>query len=201
LPQGLDRWTFREIILLPRATGAQGRGGQGNVEESSMSAVKRPKMKSKKPVQKKDPPDVSVGNLRVVADWVRDNLMQAHRGTFVEGSRLVVFDNGGIGHPWTVHQLELVLAWLRKAGYTVEGVASCSDGFTWVAVAEADPDLDPAPIEEMLWSTWRKVAGAEKDPDYNLYKAAQHQAALVAVLERPRLPKRVAKVLSCTKSR
>jgi len=132
-----------------------------------------------------------VGNLRVVADWVAENMFAAHRGTFHEGDRLVIFDNGGVRHPLVVHQLELALTWLRKQGYAVQGVGTCSECHTWVAVALGDPEENTSHIDNMLWEIWRKVVGAEKKPDYDWYKAVQYQTALAAIGDAPKMPRSV----------
>jgi hypothetical protein len=142
-----------------------------------------------------------VGNLTVLADWVRDNMFQAHRGAFLERGRLIVFDNGGVGHPWGVHELELTLAWLRKHGVTVHGMATCSDCHTWVLVAEGVPDSITDAINVMLWDAWRKVVGAENDPGYDLYRVFQYRVTLETILERPRVPTNILKELSRTKSK
>jgi hypothetical protein len=137
-----------------------------------------------------------VGNLTVLADWAREKLFPAHRGAFIEEDRLIVFDNGGVGHPWGVHELELALVWLREHDYTVEGLACCSDCHTWVVVAEARPDTNLEALTDMLWQAWRQVVGAEGEPRFEMYKAVQSMKALETILDRPRLPSRVKQQLS-----
>jgi hypothetical protein len=134
---------------------------------------------------------VGVGNLRVVADWVREKLAAAHRGTFYEGDRLVIFDNGRAADPLGVRQLELALTWLRRQGYLVQGVGTCSECHTWVAVVQGDPEEDTSRIDDMLWKTWGKVLGFIKKSDYSRYKEVQYQTALATIADRPKMPRSV----------
>jgi hypothetical protein len=49
-----------------------------------------------------------------LADWIGEHLSQAHRGAFVERKKLIIFGNDGVGDPHVIHELELVLRWLRE---------------------------------------------------------------------------------------
>jgi hypothetical protein len=139
---------------------------------------------------------VGTGNLTALADWVHDHLFEAHRGSFVEGGKLVVFDNGGVSHPWGVHELELALAWLRKKGYKVQGLGTCSGNHTWVVVADVEPDADDVPVHKMLWDAWGKVVETDDQASFDIHRALEYQTALGVILDRPPLPRSVLEVLS-----
>src|SRR5262249_38085976 len=123
-------------------------------------------------------------NATKLADWVKDRIPDAHRGAFVEGGLLVLFDNrGGIAGPRGVHPLELVLNWVRRKGYTVRGLSTCAGGYAWVMVLDpGDPDCDAVPADVMLWETFQKAFQAD-----DKCLTAQIRQAGVAIERRPRL--------------
>jgi hypothetical protein len=136
------------------------------------------------------------GSLTALADWIKHHLMQAHRGAFVNNGRLVAFSNIGLTGPEEVHAFELSLVALRKAGYTVHGVGTCSDNFTWVAVAvsgNGKPEVEV--VEEILWKAWEKALGTRAGGNFKVHKQLEKGHTAEAIAEMPRLPKELLKSL------
>jgi hypothetical protein len=134
------------------------------------------------------------GCLTNLADWVGEKLTEAHRGTFVEHRKLIVFENRSLGKTYAIRQADLVSSVLQELGYEIEGLSFGSDGEkgeTWVLVASgiSENSLEAQVPELYSWvqEAWREVCCP--DEDCGSYLAEQNQITLEVLLGRPRLPK------------
>jgi hypothetical protein len=134
------------------------------------------------------------GRLTRLADWVGDKLGKAHRGTFVEHGKLIVFENRSCGKDQAIRQAELVSSVLEDKGFAIEELSfgtGGEKGETWVLVASSSPENNlEAQVSELdTWvqEAWREVYSP--DGDCGPYLAVQNQIALEVLLDRPRLPK------------
>lgn len=124
-------------------------------------------------------------NFTILADGVRENMYEAHRGSFVEDRHLVLFGNDGLDNPLVTQEIELVLKWLRENGYKLRAMSSCSEGHSWIIVVKpGKKKFDTQVVDKMLWDTWGHVNGVKtkkQQADYALYRGAQYQDALNAI--------------------
>jgi hypothetical protein len=133
-------------------------------------------------------------NCAKLANWVGSRLVQAHRGSFVEAGRLVIFGNDGLADPAAVHEMELVLSWVRKQeGYRLTGIGSSADAITWVVVVDSGgAEVDTGPIDRMLWRAWHKTRSPDGDRASDAaYEKLQYELTVEALKARPPLPKDV----------
>jgi hypothetical protein len=99
-------------------------------------------------------------------DWVSDQLIDAHRGVFRHGGRLVAFGNDGYavegddGSPEEgdgCREAKLFRAWLTAHGYAVEEFGTSGDGSTWCMLLRAPEGARIELVEQALWDCWWKV--------------------------------------------
>jgi hypothetical protein len=114
-----------------------------------------------------------------IADWISDNLFEAHRGVLRRGGRLVVFGNDGYRTPAVKREAELMRAWLEARGYAVERLATGGEEYAWamVAVPPAGP-VAVEPVENALWECYAEAKGLGSSSTWGAFRDCQQKIAV-----------------------
>jgi hypothetical protein len=119
-----------------------------------------------------------------LANWVHDNLFQAHRGAFTYLGQYVAFGNDGYRtDPRARREAELLREWLAPDGFVEDafGTSGDAEDYTWVIVARNPGGVTLTLTEQLteaVWNAWSNAFGADVGGSFASAQRGQADQAL-----------------------